>query len=280
VIGAVQDQDQAMASAFTLQADGDPFEKRYAAIFIADRFPSYESFWRERVVPLTNRVTNRGDIRFRSKPDLLADGYTDEDVTVAQLHYTLLLHLGRVLELLADAADRAPSPQPWDEPPFNRYAFFEAFTRLSGVSDLADELLARHASPGKYPAWNEKAGANARRDWRKGNPDPLEPIRSYRNRLVHGRVVPELIATAFSASETIEGLRLFYPRLNRVDDYLDWRNAFAATGITAVPGPGSAVAITTPPADFEDASVIVGEAWEQTIAHVEASWRSHLLAGT
>ncbi len=212
----------------------------------------------------------------RSRAELLAEGYTDEDVTVARLHYTVLLHLGRVLELLA--VDNDASPQPWSpDPPFDRYAFFEAFTRLSGVSDLADELLARRTNPGEYEAWSERQGQNARLAWRSANSDPLRPIRSYRNRLVHGRIVPELLATAFSASGAIVGTRLFYPRLDRVDAYLDWRKAFEEIELSARPGPGSAVAIVTPPADFNEASVIVGEVWEQVIDHVERSWRAHLM---
>ena len=65
---------------------------------------------------------------------------------------------------------------------FGRDEFFESFARLSGVSDLADELLARRASPGTYGAWNERDGGNARRAWRdRAASDPLRPVRDYRN---------------------------------------------------------------------------------------------------
>jgi hypothetical protein len=69
------------------------------------------------------------------RAELAAAGYTHEDVTVAQLHYTLLTHLGRVFELL-DEARAFASPVPVANA-FGRYQFFETFTRLSGASDVA-----------------------------------------------------------------------------------------------------------------------------------------------
>lgn len=142
--------------------------------------------------------------------------------------------------------------------------FFESFTRLSGVSDLADELLARRANPGTYDAWNERDGAVARRAWRKQSAtDPLRRVRSYRNRLVHGRVVPETFVAAVHPDGRDLGVLLFYPRLEVVDRYLDWRVAFAAA--------------TSPSPDFDEAALIVRDAWELVVDHVDESWRTHLL---
>jgi hypothetical protein len=261
---------------FTLEGDGDALEQASWKLFVADHFPSYESFWVDRIVPLTYRVVTRGDIRFRPTAELAADGFTDEDVTVAQLHYTVLLHLSRVHEVLTVAAEASKVPG-LVQLPFDRNAFFEAFTRLSSVSDVADELLARRASPGTYAPWSEKHGEDARRAWRKVNPDPLRPIRAYRNRLVHGRVVPELQATAYAPSGSLIGMRLFYPRVDHVDKYLDWRVAFDDMSLSAMPGPGSAVPVLTPPADFVEASVITEQAWTQVVDYVESAWQAHLL---
>jgi hypothetical protein len=183
---------------FTIPTDGDEPEKNWWLQWTRDHFPSYEAFWVERIVPLTYRVKQRGDVRFKTAAELAAAGYTDEDVTLAQLHYTLLTHLGRVFELL-DNARAFTSPVPVANA-FGRYQFFETFTRLSGASDVADELLARRADPGKYAAWDERQGQRARTDWRAANPDPLKPVRSYRNRLVHGRVVPEVYVDATERS--------------------------------------------------------------------------------
>ena len=132
---------------FTIPTDGDEPEKNWWSQWTGDHFPSYEAFWVERIVPLTYRVKQRVDIRFQRAAELAAAGYTDEDVTVAQLHYTLLTHLGRVFELLDDA--RAfTSPVPVANA-FGRYQFFETFTRLSGASDVADEYTRPPSGPWK-----------------------------------------------------------------------------------------------------------------------------------
>jgi hypothetical protein len=56
-------------------------------------------------------------------------------VAIAQLHYTLLLHLGRVWQLLEQglAFDAGPASGQG----FDQHHFFESFTRLSGASDVA-----------------------------------------------------------------------------------------------------------------------------------------------
>ncbi len=83
---------------FRIATDGDDFEKRWWPQWTSQAFPSYEAFWLARIVPLTYRVKHRPDVRLQTKAELDATGYTDEDVAVAQLHYTLLRHLGRVFE--------------------------------------------------------------------------------------------------------------------------------------------------------------------------------------
>jgi hypothetical protein len=247
---------------FTIADDGDEFEKQWWPQWTSDHFPSYETFWIPRVAPLTYRVTDRRNIAFRTQAELAADGYTDEDVAVAQLHYTLLRHLGRVFEVLDDA--RAFTVVGYmANRPFGRDEFFEGFARLSGASDVADELLARRASPGAYDPWNETHGWNARSDWRKNNPDPLQPVRAYRNRLVHGRVVPELFVRAVNAQGQSIGDVLLYPRLEKVGSFIDWRVAFAAAG--------------SPSPDFAEAALIAADAWAKVVEYVERAWTTHLL---
>jgi hypothetical protein len=69
-----------------------------------DHFPSYEAFWVPHIVPLTYRLKDRQNVYFQTDEELAEAGYAPEDVAVAQLHYTLLNHLGRVFELLDDVA--------------------------------------------------------------------------------------------------------------------------------------------------------------------------------
>ena len=240
-----------MNGPFTITRDGDLYEQRYWSAFAAEQFPSYEVFWAVEIIPLTNRVRPTGDVHFQSQRDLDAQGRTSEDVAVAQLHYTLLLHVGRVDDLMK-------------APVFDRYAFAESFVRLTGASDVADELLQRRRARGVYAAWDEQAGALARRDWRNAEGDPLRDIRRYRNRLVHGRVVPELQVTLTGGGLPPEGA-LTFPRVDRVDDYLDWRRAL---------GPGRQRRALE---DFGEARAIVHGAWERVVSYVEAAWKTHLV---
>lgn len=233
-----------MRDRFTIAMDGDENEMRWWPQWTRDHFPSYEAFWLARVVPLTYRVKSSTNLRFKTTTELVAAGYTDEDVAVAQLHYTLLTHLGRVSELLDDA--RAFESRSYiANRPFGRNEFFESFARLSGASDVADELLARRTAPGTYDAWNESHGSHARRAWRKANPDTLRPVRAYRNRLVHGRVVPETYVEAHDSHGRLVGHLLFYPQPDKVDSYIDWRVAFSAVRSEA-----------TPSTDFQEAALI------------------------
>lgn len=251
-----------MTHPFTIAEDGDEFEKGWWPQWTRDRFPSYQAYWVPRIVPLTHRVKNRRNVHFQTSAELEAAGYTDEDVAVAQLHYTILRHLGRVFELLDDAHAFTVRSYGANRP-FGRDEFFESFARLSGTSDVADELLARRASPGTYDAWQETHGRNARTGWRKTNPDPLRPVRAYRNRLVHGRVVPEVYVNAQDTQGRALGQMLFYPRLDKVDSYLDWRVAFAAA--------------VSPSPDFDEAALIAVDAWEKVVDYVEQAWQTHLL---
>ena len=83
-------------SDYTLAQHGDPFERHYESLFISRAFPSYERFWQRFVVPLTNRPI---DIRFKTPEDLNAIGKGDREICIAQLHYSILRHLGRVFDL-------------------------------------------------------------------------------------------------------------------------------------------------------------------------------------
>jgi hypothetical protein len=52
------------------------------------------------------------------------------------------------------------------------------------------------------------------------------------------------------------------PGVDRVDAYLDWREAFL---------------LDRPPPDFEEAAMIVLGAWERVVEYVEDAWRRHLV---
>lgn len=94
---------------------------------------------------------------------------------------------------------------------------------------MADEIPERRRTLGSrtYPAWDERAGKRARMAWRSREGDPLRDVRAYRNRLVQGRVIPQWNVRVFEVGTgAFHGERLMYPRLDRVEDHLDWRRAF------------------------------------------------------
>jgi hypothetical protein len=158
-----------------------------------------------------------------------------------------MLHLGRAFDLRKESLDR--------------YAFFEVLVRLTSASDCADELLQRVATPGAYDPWSEKDGRHARYRWRQEHGRPLQDIHDYRNKLVHGRVMTEVTAIDPEAMQRF----FFYPRLDRVDSYLDWR--------TVIPDPTNAIKS----GDYAAALVIAMEAWERVVEYCEQAWATHLL---
>lgn len=233
-------------TSFALATDGDLFERRYWSQFLEVRFPSYERFWLQSVVPVTRRVIDRSDVRLLSDTELAAAGRTHEDLAIAQLHYTVMVHLGRARDLTSETLDR--------------WTFAEVLVRLTGASDCADELLERATNRGTYDAWSEDAGRRARNRWRDVHGRPLATIHEYRNRLVHGRVVPEV-----TTPDPQSGERIFiYPRLDRVNEFLDWRVVFEDLHGVLARG------------DFAPAQTIGRDAWNQVIDYCNASWEAHL----
>lgn len=98
--------------------------------------------------------------------------------------------------------------------------------------------------------------------WRDAHGDPLKDIRSYRNRLVHGRVVPQWDAKVFGqGTGHYFGQQRMYPRLEFVDNHLDWRRAADPTHGT----------LETLLPEFEKANVIVRDAWKRVLNYAETS---------
>jgi hypothetical protein len=137
---------------YTLLNDGDGVEKSLYQPFIQPRFPSYEVFWQKFVIPLTRRPA---DIQFRADADLAGLGFAPEHVCIAQLHYTVLVQLGRCFSLSSQQG-------------FGVDHFALAMSCLVGAQDVAFELLERFATRGSgtYDPWLDKrprgAAANIR----------------------------------------------------------------------------------------------------------------------
>jgi hypothetical protein len=220
-------------------------------LFFESEFPAYEAFWLRHVVPLTNRPT---DIQFKDDATLRALGKGSEDVAIAQLHYTVLKHLS-----WAHQTRRAGT--------LDDFALFVGLSALVGAHDVAFELLQRYTHRGQYDPWIEsrprgkqarttKCGQDAQGDWKKSNGYPLQQIRDYRNKLVHGRTPPGI--------RNSSGMML--PAMGAVDSYCDWRTVTA---------PGAAARI--PAGDFEPPAVLLGRAWHDTVCYLEQTWHQRLV---
>jgi len=238
---------------YTLIYDGDPVEKHYYDLFVARDFPSYEAFWQQFVTPLSRRPI---DIHLLDDEKLAREGKTAHDVCIAQLHYSVLLHLVRTYDLM-----QLPLPGPSE--------LLFGLTALCGAQDLAFELLERFQHRSRYAAWPRMKkgglrddGEEAQRNWQRAHGQPLSEIRFYRNRLVHGRVPPQIAVT--DAGGNIVAYKL--PRIGKESGYFDWRTVNAAAS-------GS----QPPPDDFADAAAILTEAWTATTGYLEESWKTHLL---
>jgi len=235
------------AKSYSVAIDGDSREKVAWSLFIQSEFPSYDCFWLKHVVPLTKRPAS---IHLKDDATLAREGKTAEDVAIAQLHYTVLKHLL--------GAQKAKQAQTVDE-----FTLFIGLSCLTGAQDVAFELLQRYTNRGKYDPWTESrapkgrlSGHDAQDNWKKTNNYPLQDVRDYRNKLIHGRTPPAIVDPA--------GVRL--PAIHAVDKYCDWR---------LVTDPAKATSV--PPGDFEYASLILATAWDQTIQYLEAAWQKHLL---
>jgi hypothetical protein len=223
----------------TLKADGDQIEQQLYAPLIQPHFPSYEVFWDKFVIPLTNRPV---DIQLKTDADLATIGKGDHDICIAQLHYSVLRHLGRAYVLRQN----------------ENYSLDHLVCSLSsivGAQDVAFELLQRFKHPSNYGAWLETrtggvdGGREARKHWKRADGHPLQDIRNYRNHLIHGRTPP--------------GIDNKYPKIGRENSYFDWRK------ITAAAAP--------PVADFDSATDIHDAAFSQTVTYFETKWAAELL---
>jgi hypothetical protein len=229
-------------SCYYLVQHGDAFERRYWSAFLAVEFPSYELFWQKSVVPLTNRPRN---IHLKSSDDLQAAGFSDDDICVAQLHYTVLRHLARTFELRRASM-------------LDVELLTEGLVRLTGAQDVAFELLERHRDAKLYDPWTEsgeRGGRKARTKWQQDHGHPLQGMRDYRNHLVHGRMTPTVISEDH-----------FVPRMGRETAYFDWRKVTSGTGWHTQLGQ-----------DLVTCRVVLDDAWRQTLTYLDGAWKENLL---
>jgi len=224
---------------------GDQFEKDFWPKFIKDKFPSYESFWQKYTLPL--RENESINLKDEPAPEL---GIIDQNIHVVQLNYGVLRHLIRCFQILKSLETTYH---------FGQYdLFIEGIGRLVGALDNGDEILARL----KWPTmWTKKStdevrvdADKARKKWRDDMGDPLQKIRYYRNRIVHGSPLSVIYMEDSNKS-------ICLPEIGKESLYMDFR---LVTNHTSQ--------FDQYKEDFFPVLRILEGMWEETIKYLEDSW--------
>jgi hypothetical protein len=236
---------------YTIREHGDPVEQSYWELFLRDEFPAYEIVWAEYIVP----ITRRPDPGFKSDTELARIGLGPEDMCNAQLHYTTFNHLARAFSVKG-AGLHTPDQ------------FTEALVRLSAATDTADELLQRVTHRGEYPPFEESP--EPRRAWRKANGYRLQPLRDYRNRMLHGHLMLHEVRKQMPRIDEhgntvpVEEYVLRFPQIGKETEWRDWRSLEHLNPVLML-------------RDFATAGQIVQGAWEETLEYLEENWRAHVV---
>lgn len=237
---------------YTLQNDGDGFEKHYWNEFLKTDFPEYEKYWSSNIVPLTNRPTN---IHFKNSNQLTSEGFMANDICKAQLHYTTFRHLVRAFEILKSLRNKKHTILDTD-------ILSEGLFHIAAAQDVAFEFLQRVATPNRFDPWapkkrassvNQEASQEAQSKWKKDNGYPLQEIRDYRNHLTHGRMSPSIIRPT----------KVLLPKIGLENNYLDWRL------VTDWDSTGAAIVQS----DFDTLDNVLTDAWTKTLQYLSNEWK-------
>ncbi|MCK9293125.1 hypothetical protein M0P25_03555 [archaeon] len=107
---------------YKLKIDGDSIEKESWDLFIQAKFPNYETFWQNFVVPRTNRPDN-----FYLRQEIL---FKENEVFITQIHYSILVQFYYINKYIVHCEDD--------------FVFENLITRLSSITDLTEEFLFRY----------------------------------------------------------------------------------------------------------------------------------------
>lgn len=230
---------------YKLITDGDLIEIKYWSLFIQEHFPYYELFWIDFVIPLTNRPKN---IHFKTDEELAKIGKTINDICIAQLHYTILVHLARTYDFISLAESNSRLI-------IDKNVLSEGIMHIVGAQDVAFELLSRFTNPNIFDPWSDDDSKKAKQKWQKDNSYPLQGIRHYRNYLIHGRTLPSFIDHDH-----------YLPKIGAENKYFDWR---------PITDPSNHAKINF--SDFASTKDILWGAWLDTLSYLNNSWQKELL---
>jgi hypothetical protein len=187
----------------SLEYWGESVEKKNID-FIQKNFPKYEEWWKQNVVPITNRPNN---IHFKTESELHMMGKGYADIMLAQMSYTVLIHLISLNKLISDGDLN------------HKDNFYEFFSRASALIDvtcdfcvirLDQTLKSELDSKPNLRVVSIKINKQVKEYSHLVNDFSLvEPIKTYRNSLLHGVMPPSLNGQ--------------YPILDKISVYEDWR---------------------------------------------------------
>jgi hypothetical protein len=147
---------------FTLARDGDERERELWG-YLCSRFPSYQEFWQQFIVRLTNRVVPNSTNQIELRPNV-PEPY--EAVSMAQ--YSVFYFLGRAAKRLAEDPLIEAHPE-------------DVFFLLASAGDnfklfmmkMSKLLHVKKLFPGQFP-----------KDY-----GPFDEIKAYRDSLLHNPVI-------------------------------------------------------------------------------------------
>lgn len=100
--------------------DGDQFEQEWWPFF-NERFPNCENFWRQFIVPSTNRIVQDSTDRISARNNV-----SDDIISISLFHYSMFMNLVYAYNHLLN---------------FTLSSFNNFYTHLSSACDLAEEFL-------------------------------------------------------------------------------------------------------------------------------------------
>ena len=232
---------------------GDDFEKAYWPVLLEPEFPQYAAFWSRFVRPLRE---DPDGIRLRREEN---SRNLTQTTALSSPSCTTRLSCTWSARTRRDAIRRPSSFRQRLSPtyPGSTHAS-RAPLPPSSATDTADELITRMRDD-SYFAWDERKSQAARLS-RRIPVDPMQPLHRYRNRLMHGPVIPHSLVPVIDASGDT-AVTLTLPRLDKVRDVLDWRS-FQHGEVDA--------------ADYAPAHSIFDHAWTDVMAYLRSEWRGML----
>lgn len=250
---------------YSLESHGDELEKyAFKVNFFPDRFSSYELFWKKFIVPLTNRPNN---ILFKSDEEIVADGLAKNieiaqvKICIAELHYSVLANILVAWDVLNNRIDHSKTG-------VGLSRLHHCFSSVFTANDIAIDLVIRFEKLKKedsMDAWDDLGEVKRIRDKiiRKDQVnecvehDNITRLREYRNRLVHGRLMPGF-------RRWPDGGDNYIPRVGRAKEYLDWRRI--ARGFLSNKN------------DFQKEDDLISEMFGEVICHLDSLWIKYLLS--